>query len=241
MPLFGKPNICELEQKRDIKELIKILKHEEGSLREEAMEALGRIGEEAIAPLINELRKLPSTGTTVRFNYEIAGALGKIGKPAIEPLIAAIREQHLCLRANAALALSYVGEPAINSLIKLFLDPDRNLLGLASLALSKIGAPAVEPLIRALTDDNDQVRIGAAVALSSICDRGTIEPLRRALKDSNRWVRLYSAVALAKIDASEIQAIQLLKEAAQDYGSDSSDYRGVAAFFLEQIQPTKKT
>lgn len=238
MPLFGRLDIGKLEQKRDIKELIKILKQGDNSLREGAEEALGRIGEQAIVPLINELRILPFNGT-IEISY-MTVALGKIGEPAIEPLIAAIRENNPCLRVNATVALGYIGEPAVSPLIKLLLDPDGNVRGLATAALARIGEPAVEPLLKVLTDSRVEVRLGAVVAIGPICDRRAIEPLRRALGDDNRWVRLHSAGALTKIDTSEIQAVKLLREAAQDYGPDSSDdYRGVAALLLKQISPAQ--
>lgn len=235
MPLFGKPDVRKLEQKRDIKGLIKALKHKNKGLRDEATEALVRIGEEAIEPLINELRKLLPVGPTVKCSW-IAVVLGRMGEAAIDPLTAAIREEHLGLRVNAAWALGFIGEPAVQPLIKMLSDPDGNVRGLAGVALARIGGPAVEPLTRALTDANYEVRVDAARALGFIRDRRAIEPLRRALNNGNRLVRLHSAGALAMIDPSEIQAIQLLKEAAQDYGSDSSeDYRNVAAFYLKQI------
>jgi len=240
MPLFGRPDIKKLEQDRDIKGLIKALEHRDESLRKEAMEALERMGGEAVEPLINEFRKLSPTGLTVKLSWAVAEVLGKIGEAAIEPLIAAIREKHLGLRVNAALALGLIGEPAVNPLVKMLSDPDRNIGGLASVALARIGGPAVEPLIRALTDANDNTRVCAALALGDAAkqanDRRAVEPLRRALKDADRWVRLHSAGALTKIDPSETQAIQLLKEAAQDYSLDSSDdYRGIAASYLKAI------
>jgi len=240
MPLFGRPDIRKLEQDRDIKGLIKALEHRDESLRKEAMEALKRMGGETVEPLINEFRKLSPTDPTVKLSWTVAEVLGKIGEPAIEPLIAAIREKHLGLRVNAALTLGLIGEPAVNPLIRMLSDPDRNVGGLASVALGRIGGPAIEPLIRALTDANDNMRVCAAVALGDAAkqanDRRAVEPLRRALKDADRWVRLHSAGALTKIDPSETQAIQLLKEAAQDYSLDSSDdYRGIAASYLKTI------
>jgi len=240
MPLFGRPDIRKLEQDRDTKGLVKALEHRDESLRKEAMEALERMGGEAVEPLINEFRKISPTDPTGILNWTVVKVLGKIGEPAIEPLIAAIREKRTVLSANAALALGLIGEPAVNPLIRMLSDPDQNISGLASVALARIGGPAVEPLVIALTDANDNTRGNAAVALGHAAkqanDRRAIEPLRRALKDANRWVRLHSAGALTRIDPSETQAIQLLKEAAQDYSLDSSDnYRGIAASYLKEI------
>ena len=240
MPLFRKPDVSKLEQKRDIKEIIKALKHRDERIRRQAAEALGRIDEEAIDPLLQEIRKPPYNETPTG----VVVALAQIGTPVVEPLIRAqaraTREGNVLLLTKTAVitghVLRQVGEPAVDPLIRILTDPDTNVRGLVSAALGTIGEPAVEPLLNALTEPRDEGRIGAAVALGLICDRRAIEPLKKALEDDNRWVRLHSAGALTKTDPSETQAIQLLKEAIQDYGSDSSnDYREVAALYLKQI------
>jgi tetratricopeptide (TPR) repeat protein len=48
MPLFGPPNVNKLEDKRDIKGLIKALRHRDASVRRDAVEALGRVGDGSI-------------------------------------------------------------------------------------------------------------------------------------------------------------------------------------------------
>lgn len=233
MPFFGKPDIQKLEQRRDIKELIRIVKTNDKGLRQPALDALSRIGEEAIAPMINDLRQVSPTGV-IEISY-INTALGKIGKPAIEPLIAAIREKNASLQLNAAVALSSIGEPAIDPLIKLFSDPDANVRGLASVTLARIGKPAVDPLIQVLADPRAEARMGAAVALFAFSDTKAIEPLRKALNDENKWVRLHSAGTLVKMDKAEQQAMAVLMDAANDLGPESDDYRKIANEYLKQI------
>ncbi|MCW4029943.1 MAG: HEAT repeat domain-containing protein [Candidatus Bathyarchaeota archaeon] len=223
-----------MEQQRDFKELIRLVKTNDKGLRQPALDALARIGPDAIVPIINDLRQVPPTGV-VEISY-LNEALTKIGAPAIEPLIAAIKEKNAALQLNAIVALSSIGEPAIDPLIKLFSDPDANIRGIASTTLARIGKPAVEPLIQVLTDPSAEARMGAALALFAISDRRAIEPLRRSLSDENKWVRLNSAGALAKIDKSETQAVAVLMDATNDYGPDSSDvYRGTANEFLKQV------
>lgn len=239
MPLFGEPDISKLEQRRDIKGLIKALKHRKESVRTEAAEALGRMGAEAINPLIGEIRKPPYT----KVPTWVAVALAKIGGPAIEPLIraqaaaASVGNMGLFTKTTmvSGLVLRQLRESAVKPLIGMLSDPDANVRGLVSSSLGALGEPAVEPLIAALEDAKYEVRLGAAAALGQICDSRAIDPLRRALKDENRWVRLHSAGALAKTDPSEGEAIQLLREAAQDHGPDSSDdYRGIAELYLKE-------
>ncbi len=239
MPLFGKPDVGKLEGQRDIRGLIKTLKHRDERIRNEAAEALGRMGQQAIAPLVDELRRL---APTQKVGWE-AMALARVGEPAIEPLI---RMQAEAARAGNALLLAYgaivsgqvlraIGEPAVKPLIGMLSDTDANVRGLVSSALGGMGGQAVPQLVAALTDTEDQVRIGAAVALALAPDQTAVEPLRTALQDPSNWVRVHAAGALAKMDAAEAQALQLLREAAQDFGPGSSeDYRGVAAFYLQQ-------
>ncbi len=239
MPLFGKPDVGKMEVQRDIRGLIKTLKHKDERVRNEAAEALGRMGQVAIAPLVDELRRL---APAKKVGWE-AVALARIGEPAVEPLI---RMQAEAARAGNVLLLAYgaivsgqvlrtIGEPAVKPLIGMLLDPDANVRGLVSSALGGMGGQAVPHLAAALTDTHDQVRIGAAVALGLAPDQTAAEPLRRALQDPNNWVRVHAAGALAKVDAADAQALQFLHEAAQDSGPGSSeDYRGVAAFYLQQ-------
>jgi len=76
------------------------------SVREAAAEALGRIGEPAVEPLIAALQDEDSN-----MRQGAAGALGRIGEPAVEPLIAALRDENSGVCRAAAQALKKIGTP----------------------------------------------------------------------------------------------------------------------------------
>jgi HEAT repeat protein len=121
---FGTPDVQKMEEKEDVKGLIKALGYEkESDVRESAAEALGAIGDSrAVEPLIKALNDADSD-----VRESAAVGLGKIGDSrAVEPLIRAFGD----------------GSREV-----------RRVGGVAAYALGKIGdSRAVEPLIRALGD-----------------------------------------------------------------------------------------
>ncbi|MCD6215119.1 MAG: HEAT repeat domain-containing protein, partial [Candidatus Desulfofervidus sp.] len=166
-----KPNVERLREKKDVKGLIKALRHED--VRKEAAEALVNIGEPAVEPLIQALKDEYSD-----VREEAARALGRIGdKRAVEPLINALKDEDSDVRMEAAEALDqmgwkpgYVTEKAYYLVAKKEWDE-----------AVKLGEPAVEPLINALKDEASSVRWGAAGALGEIGDERAVEPLINAL------------------------------------------------------------
>ncbi|MBC2724609.1 MAG: HEAT repeat domain-containing protein [Desulfosporosinus sp.] len=96
------PDIEELKAKRNIKELIKLLNHEDNDICKSSAEALGNIGDlRAVKPLVATLN---DENEDVR-KYS-AEALGKIGDSrAIEPLIEMLKDKEgdVCKTAAAAL------------------------------------------------------------------------------------------------------------------------------------------
>ena len=51
-----KPNVKRLKEEKNVKGLIKALRHKDGYVRRDAAEALGKIGEPAVEPLIQALK-----------------------------------------------------------------------------------------------------------------------------------------------------------------------------------------
>jgi len=88
-----------------VEALIQALKDTTWSVRENAAEALGEIGDaRAVEALIQALK---DQSGSVRANA--AWALGKIGRPAVEPLIQALEDEDGDVRAGAAEALERIG------------------------------------------------------------------------------------------------------------------------------------
>jgi len=185
-----------------VESLIKPFRHGNwGSwrVRKAAAEALVKIGEPAVEPL---LKKLCDEEYNVR--EAAAEALGNIGDTkAVGPLIKRLDDKAWCVRRAAAEALGNIGDTkAVEPLIKALRDIDKNIHKAAARALGNIGdTKAVEPLIKALGDGklNVNVREAAARALGKIGDTRAVEPLIKALGDEENYVRWFAAEALGKI------------------------------------------
>ena len=103
-------------------------------VRERAAEALSKIGEPAIDPLIAALK---DRNGLVR--ERAAEALSKIGEPAIDPLIAALKDRNGLVRERAAEVLGKVGdETSIKPLMEAFHDDELYVRAKAVLAFERV-------------------------------------------------------------------------------------------------------
>ena len=156
-----------MKKNRDVKGLIKALKHKDLYVREGAAIALGEIGESrAVEPLTQALE---NEDDDVR--RQAATALGKIGDAsAVEPLIQALKDKSTYVRERASWALGELGDAkAVEPLIQALMDEDFSVREAAACVLGEIGdARAVEPLIQALRNKSigSQVTVEALEELS---------------------------------------------------------------------------
>jgi HEAT repeat protein len=222
---FFKPNIEKMEAKKDVRGIIEVLKDKNEHVRNSAVEALAKIGEPAVGPLIEAMEDW-----VVRKYAAIA--LVKIGEPAVETLIQALKDEDRYVRRHAAIALENVGDKrAVEPLIQALRDEDEGVRGNAASALEEIGdTRAVKPLIKALKDRDTNVRALAARALGKIGDARAVEPLTKALKNKYRGIRESAAEALVKI--GDARAVEPLIEALKD---EDAWVRKFAAEALEKI------
>lgn len=167
----------------------------------EAANALIKIGESAVDPLIAALR---SNHVTIRENA--ARALGAISDiRAVEPLITSLKDENAVVRKNAAVALGEIGDPdAVEALIHSLKDEDPDVRYSAAQALGKIkDIRALEPLASALGDKKSKVQKSASEALTEIIkklkDTGNIESLIALSEHSERGVRLIAFETMGKI------------------------------------------
>jgi len=152
-----KPNIEKLEQKRDVKRLVKALECKPGrkessymSIRRKAATALIDLNDPSAVPgLIHLVEKAPAT-------YSLVGSEHESSKAA-EEAIRVLGE----LGDNRALPV------LIDALDKVFNPFDE--LHCAAVALGRIGDPAAIPYLRnALNSTSKSVREGAAMALETL-------------------------------------------------------------------------
>jgi len=193
----SRDSIPGMKAARDVKGLIRLLKHQDLDVKYGAAEALGEMRDNrAVEPLVTALKNDEFSGV----RWKAAEALSKIGAPAVAALIGALRHDDDDVRWKAAIALGEIGDPrAIEPLILLLCDEDRFVKSHAALALGAIGEPAVNPLLRALREGDGNLRWGAAIALGKIRDPRAIEPLIEALADKYENVRAESASSLAAL------------------------------------------
>lgn len=165
MPLFGPPDIPQMEAKRDAQGLIKALAFKDAAIRLAAAQALGPLRDPlAVEPLAALL------------GDEIAGvrraAVGALsargGFRVVEPLVRALEDRDGDVRATAATAVYR----------RLMTDPDAETRRATCAALGRIrDVEAIEPLAKAIMDADETVRVAAVKALQGIGDPGAVTPL----------------------------------------------------------------
>lgn len=172
-----------------------------GMFKRVAIEALVKIGNPAIDPLIATFTK---GNRDVRDSAVLA--LGDIGPPAVARLNAILidTDKDKDERKSAAEILDKLGW-----------QPDLGMDGASYWVAKKnwekcviIGAAAVDPLNLALKSEDKVVRQAAAKALGEIGDSRAVDPLIIALKSENQEVAWAAAEALGKIgDARAIDPL----------------------------------
>jgi HEAT repeat protein len=162
MPLFGPPNVEDLQAKGKLKPLLKALHYkEDAEIRRQAVVALGALRDGAAAePLVAVLQGR-------EFRLEAATALGDIGDVrAVEALLVALHDADPAVRAAAATALGKIGDGrAVQPLVEAFQDREETVRQAAIDALAVMGAQNEGLLLDALVDDSKPIRQGALAAL----------------------------------------------------------------------------
>lgn len=181
LPLFFNPELSAQRirpSSADVTALVDSLQSGNSLTREDAADALGRIGpgaSPAIGPLITCLSD-PDPYVIGRS----AEALSMIGGAAVPALIAVLDTGAAVVRWPACIALGKIGADAY---------------------------PAVAALTSALGDSSSEVRWGAAVALGNMGNRarGATPALLRSLGDRDQDVRQAASLALEHIDPTAVE------------------------------------
>lgn len=228
---FFKPNVAKMQANRDVDGLCKALQDTSETVRNDAAEALGKIGDvRAVEPLIIALKSYCKSWLECwRIRQSAADALVKLGSAAVEPLISALKDSDVDVRQRAASALEKIADArAVEPFIIALKDIDTDVRRCAASALEKIGdARAVESLIGALKDSDSDcytLAISGLVKLGGIA----VEQLIIALKDSDAKVRYRAAFVLDRIgDARAVEPlIGALKDSASGVRSSAASALG---------------
>jgi HEAT repeat protein len=228
MPLFGPPNIAQLEAKRDVQGLIKALAYKDASVRIAAAEALTPLRDSIAVDALVVTLKDENPGVR-RASVTALEARG--GARVVEPLVGALQDTDPDVRAAAVHAVYR----------RLMTDPDQDARRTAAIALGRIhAADAVEPLVKAIMDADEGVRVAAIKALQEIGDVQAIVPLIIVLaheqvrqKATGRSSVAVERAATQTLDAlCDGKAIEPLQSALEH---DDLDVREIAVRRLARI------
>ena len=182
----------EIGDPRAIGPLIAALR-EQNPVGSVAEKALAKIGEPAVAPLMD----LMNGGDLHR---GVVRTLEKIGKPAVDPILSSLKSEDYYIRREAIEVLGNIGdESAIEHLIPVVLhDEDLSLKAVDSLA--KIGNPrGFELLIRGFLSEEESVcnRLEHALVFRP---KLATQPLIAAIDEFDGKARVYALFTLLRID-----------------------------------------
>jgi len=225
------------EKEEVTKTLLARLANENSSVRGNAADALGNLGNASVEVVDALLLGLADENSSVR--RLAADALGNLGNASVEVVNALLRrladkDEDSLVRQNAAEALGKLGNASVevvDALLRRLADEDSLVRGNAAEALGKLGNASVEvvdALLRRLADKKDEdlwVRALAAEALGKLGNASVevVDALlgRLADKDEDSWVRGNAAQALGKL------------------GKNSSDVASAVAQWISQHQDSE--
>jgi HEAT repeat protein len=224
-----KPDVQKLEAKRDVAGLIDALGFpRDETVRDTAIQALVRIGAEAIGPLVKAMRQFDRAWVMAPFNpnqligpkkqHEIYSrmtlrrALGAFGKAAVEPLIGAFTDATATPKERSGIiaALAETRSPrAFETLMQALDDPDAKVVQSAVYGFGALGdVRGVTPLIHYLQFDG--LGVAAAGSLKDLGDAGKTA-LESAVASETPIAQAYAAKFLAELgDKSHLALLRSL-------------------------------
>ena len=181
-----------------VPDLIRLLADPNTYVKDTAINSLNRIGEPAIAPLLEVLNTkarnlIPDedTGFTTEYQYIASAYIDNLWMKKYR-----IGTQSAAIKALGLLKAEEGVQPLIAELANEELQVD------ALAALVEMRGVAVPLLIDALTNASDEIRVQVADALGQIGDRRAIVPLIVALNtDSYKEVKAFAATGLGNMRA----------------------------------------
>ncbi|MGJ3246849.1 MAG: HEAT repeat domain-containing protein, partial [Elainellaceae cyanobacterium] len=178
--------------------LIKALEDQNSSVRQSAVEALGKIPSNAVIGSL--VKALEDQNSSVR--WRAATALGKIpSNTVIDSLIKALEDQNSSVRRRATEALGEISsDVVIDDLIKALDDQNSAVRQSAVEALRKMPSEAaINGLLKALDDPDLSLRQRVAKTLEKMLSEAATDGLIKALDHQNPLVRQHAVEALGKM------------------------------------------
>jgi HEAT repeat protein len=200
MPLFGPPNIDQLEARRDVQGLIKALAWRDAPVRRAAAEALGALRDPSAVDALTALLADENPGV----RRAVVGALAaRGGQRVVEPLVRALADTDGQVRSIAENALYK----------RLMADTDAETRRTTATALGRLNTPgSVAPLLNAIKDADESVRIAAIKALATMGEMQAILPLILIVARETARAR-NSGLSDAAMERAASQALDTLADA----------------------------
>jgi HEAT repeat protein len=230
-----------------VKALAEALKDPDASVRQTAVQTLGRMGEKAVSAVPALAEVLKDKEVDVRGAAAMAlGRMGKKARAAAPGLADLLADPERDVRCAAALALSRIGKEgasgAVPSLLKMLKSEDKYVQVYACCALAILDErtdPHVRVLAEALSDPKTEVRGSAAYVLGELGGLGkaAAPALAKALKDQDKNVRQAVARALGEMSSEVKIVVPALIEALRD---SETGVRSAAAMAIGEVGPTAK-
>lgn len=185
-----------------------------------AIDALDRIGPDAIEKLVAEMAGIDPNGADWRraeafsktlsadraeLRMAAANALRRLAdESALPALIEALDDPNPRVRARSARACGAVGdERAVDALAARLEDPTGRVRREAAAALAAIGTErALDPLIGAANDSREEVRYAAVTGLGGYQGMAAIDPLISALDDGSEVIRRAAVFSIIELLAT---------------------------------------
>ncbi|SDZ83739.1 HEAT repeat [Haloplanus vescus] len=231
------------------------------AVRGAAIDALDRIGPEAIERLVAEMAGVDADGADwVRaeafvetlsadrpeLRMAAANALRQLGDASALPtLVETLDDPNPRVRARAARACGAIGdERASDALANRLTDPVGDVRREAADALAAIGTDrALSPLLDAVEDDNQEVRYAAVMALGSYRGAAAIDPLITALDDESDTVRRAAVFSIVELlAAAPTEQSHRIRETVVDRlgAADRSVVDPLVELLTESRQPRER-
>lgn len=174
---------------------IQVLVSSDFQERWEVAKVFPKLGERAIAPLIEILE---DEDAELELRWHVARILGNLNHPsAVTALVELLQNaEDEDLAQMAATALANLGSFAIDALASLLANEDTRLLAVRSLAHIR-RVETITPLLSVVDDSQASVRATAIEALSSFHDARIPPVLLKALNDRAAMVRKEAIIGLS--------------------------------------------
>lgn len=187
-----------------IKQMVECLGDTRGLVRLDYAEALGKLGQPAVQPLIDAL--LSHDNVVVR--RAAAKTLTLIGDPQAVPhlIYALLNDQDTVVQGSSIGALARTGEASVAPLLEILASADstESHKGHAAWALAFIGVKAKEQLYAAYDSDSPEVRAAVVSAIAKVAeenrdDTQACDLLLASLADHSPNVRSEAAAVLGNL------------------------------------------